>query len=697
MENKLDLSVTTLWGVSSARQKLLKNLGITTLRDLVWHFPREHENRQNVVDIADAVPGEYSSLVLEVVTNVTSTRIHSSKKTRAMTVQKFIASDNSGGARITFFNCEYLKDVFTVGRKFRFYGRVDGIAGACSMTSPEYEPFVDGKELDPFVPKYPLTAGLSSKLMLTLIKQALVMCKEDIQERFDENVRKEYDLCTLYEALCNIHFPENEKSLENAKRRLAFEELYEFQLKIILLGEKGRSGKAYKVKYPDMKAFTNSLAFELTAAQKRAIQDILVDMTGVKKPEENVEDEYITPSRRLVQGDVGSGKTVVAAGAIYASAKSGFQSALMVPTGVLAVQHYKSLKELFSKFHITCALLTGDTKQAEKRDILENIKNGKIQVLIGTHALIEDSVEFENLALVITDEQHRFGVNQRKTLESKGRIKPHTVVMSATPIPRTLAMIMYCDLDISIIDALPSGRQSIDTFAVGEDKRKRAYDFISKLVKEGRQAYVVCPLAEEKNSEGEYIQTGNYEMRSAKKICEDLKKGPFCDLRVDYIHGRMKQAQKDEIMSSFSQGDIDVLVSTTVIEVGVNVPNAAVMLVENAERFGLSQLHQLRGRVGRGEHKSYCILVSPLMQKSKDSDFAKRIKIMCDSSDGFEIARKDLEIRGPGEFFGSRQHGQMIFRMADVVNDVKLLEATRKLAIEQSKKQKELEIGQIGI
>lgn len=699
MENKLESSVTVLFGVSSARQKLLSKLGIVTLRDLLWHFPREHENRQNVVDIADASPGEYSSLVLEVVTNVVSTRIHSSMHGKTMTVQKFIASDKSGGARITFFNCDFLKDVFKVGRKFRFYGRVDGIAGACSMTSPEYEPFAEGKELDPFVPKYPLTAGLSSKLMSSLIKQALDICKDSITERFDKSIRQEYGLCTLYEALWDLHFPKDEISLQNAKKRLAFDELYDFQLKITLLGENGRTGKAHRIKYPDMKAFVNALDFELTTAQKRAIQDILVDISESTSPdgEKDKTDTLIVPARRLVQGDVGSGKTIVAAASLYACAKSGFQSALMVPTGVLAVQHYKSLSDLFSKFRITCALLTGETKAAQKKDILQNLKNGKIQVLIGTHALIEDNVEFKNLALVITDEQHRFGVNQRKSLESKGFIKPHTIVMSATPIPRTLALIMYCDLDISVIDVLPKGRQRIDTFAIGEDKRKRAYDFVRNLVKEGRQGYIVCPLAEEKNSDGEYIQTGNYEMKSAKKICEELSKGPFYDLRVEYIHGRMKQAQKDEIMSRFSQGLIDVLVSTTVIEVGVNVPNAAVMLVENAERFGLSQLHQLRGRVGRGVHKSYCILVSPLMDKNKESDFAKRIKIMCESSDGFQIARKDLEIRGPGEFFGRRQHGQLIFKMADMINDVKILEATRKLALMNVKKQKELEIGQIGI
>jgi ATP-dependent DNA helicase RecG len=384
---------------------------------------------------------------------------------------------------------------------------------------------------------------------------------------------------------------------------------------------------------------------------------------------------------------------------MYACAKAGFQSALMVPTGILARQHYEDAEKLLGGLGIRTALLTGGTKAAEKKEILARLKSGEIDCLIGTHALIEDNVEFKNIALAVTDEQHRFGVGQRKTLEEKGQDKvfPHTLVMSATPIPRTLAMILYCDLDISVIDELPKGRQTIDTFAVGEDYHERVYKFIRERVSEGRQAYVVCPLAEEKNAEGEYIQSASYEMKSAKSFCEKLKAEELKGLCVEYVHGRMKQAEKDEIMSRFACGEIDVLVSTTVIEVGVNVPNSVVMLIENAERFGLSQLHQLRGRVGRGKHKSYCILVSPLMNKSKDSDFAKRIKILCDSGDGFEIAKKDLELRGPGEFFGKRQHGALCFRMADAMGDVKLLEKTKELATRHAKEKKELEIEKIGL
>jgi len=384
---------------------------------------------------------------------------------------------------------------------------------------------------------------------------------------------------------------------------------------------------------------------------------------------------------------------------MYAAAKSGYQSALMVPTGILARQHYEDAGRLLSKMGLHVALLTGGTKAAEKKQILADLKSGEIDCLIGTHALIEDNVEFKNIALAVTDEQHRFGVGQRKTLEEKGeeKIFPHTLVMSATPIPRTLAMILYCDLDISIIDELPKGRQKIDTYAVGEDYHTRVYNFIRERVEAGRQGYVVCPLAEEKNADGEYIQSANYEMKSAKTFCERLKKEELKGLRVEYVHGRMKQSEKDEIMSRFADGEIDVLVSTTVIEVGVNVPNSVVMLVENAERFGLSQLHQLRGRVGRGSHKSYCILVSPLMNKSKDSDFAKRVKILCDTNDGFEIAKKDLELRGPGEFFGKRQHGALCFRMADAMGDVKLLEQTKILATRHAREKRGMEIEKIGL
>lgn len=693
----LQMPVTKLFGVSTAREKLFSKLGIKTLFDLLYHFPAAHENRGATVLVDDAQNGEYASLILEVITPVTNARLKS-KGGRAMTVQKFTAADETGSVKITCFNREFLGQSVKVGSRYRFYGIINGIAGLCSMTSPTIEP-ADGKILLPYVPRYPLTAGLTSNILSSCIKQALEMCKDDIDDYLTDEEREEFDLCTHFEALKGIHFPEDEKELERAKTRLAFDELYAFQLNSILLGENVKSGKAYRIDYPDMSEFLSALPFEMTRAQKKALHDVLSDMSGVKKPEENTDEVYLAPARRLVQGDVGSGKTVVALASMYACAKAGYQSALMVPTGILARQHYEDSVKLLGKLGIKTALLTGGTKAAEKREILAGLKSGEIDCLIGTHALIEDNVEFKNIALAVTDEQHRFGVGQRKTLEEKGQNKifPHTLVMSATPIPRTLAMILYCDLDISVIDELPKGRQKIDTYAVGEDYHERVYKFIRERVEEGRQAYVVCPLAEEKNAEGEYIQSTSYEMKSAKSFCEKLKSDELKGLNVEYVHGRMKQAEKDEKMCRFAGGEIDVLVSTTVIEVGVNVPNSVVMLIENAERFGLSQLHQLRGRVGRGSHKSYCILVSPLMNKSKDSDFAKRIKILCDSGDGFEIAKKDLELRGPGEFFGKRQHGALCFRMADAMGDVKLLEKTKELATRHAKEKKELEIEKIGL
>lgn len=697
---KTSLPITTLYGVSSAREKLFAKLGITTLSDLVFHFPVSHENRGDVKKTCEVQNGECVSLILEIITPITNTRIQSRSK-RQMTVQKFVASDETGSVKITCFNRNFLSSSIKVGNRYRFYGTVNGVAGLYTMTSPVIES-ADGKKLLSLVPKYPLTAGLTSNIVSSCIKQALEICKDCIYDYLTNEERDELSLCTRYEALCYIHFPKDFKELEEGKRRLAFDELYAFQLKSALLGENVKSGRAYRVDYPDMKPLLSRLPFEMTRAQKRTLHEILCDMSGAENPHENKRDElFVVPSRRLVQGDVGSGKTIVALGAMYATAKSGFQSALMVPTGILARQHFDDAEKLFSEFGIRVALLTGATKTSEKKQILKDLKDGNIDCLIGTHALIEDNVQFKNIALVVTDEQHRFGVGQRKTLEEKGneKIFPHTVVMSATPIPRTLAMILYCDLDISIIDELPKGRSKVDTFAVGEDYHERVYKFIRDRVSEGRQAYVVCPLAEEKNADGEYIQNSNYEMKSAKVFCEKLRENELCDLRVEYVHGRMRQDEKDSVMGRFAKGEIDVLVSTTVIEVGVNVPNSVVMLIENAERFGLSQLHQLRGRVGRGEHKSYCILISPLMNKSKDSDFAKRVQILCKTGDGFEIAKKDLELRGPGEFFGKRQHGELCFKMADAMGDVRLLEAAKCVAQRHAKEKETrgLEIGKIGI
>ncbi|MBP5246032.1 MAG: ATP-dependent DNA helicase RecG [Clostridia bacterium] len=670
----LKMPVTQLKGISSTRAKLFAKLEIYTVYDLLNFFPRMYVNRGEIREVLD-FSGEGKALfALEVTKPLVSARIKSKKTGRAMTVQRFSAADNTGTVKITFFNSEFLKNTFITGRKFLFYGELERTARGISMTSPEYEPYYETSGYSSIEPVYPLTSGITKKLISSCVRQALDNYKESIEDGLEADIIKRNGFMPYYEALCEVHFPSDENKLKNARKRLAFEELYNFYLKMLFLSDKSRKGRAYRVNYPDMKKFVSELPFTLTYPQKRAIQDILTDISMSSNPEESAKrkEKYAPPARRLVQGDVGSGKTVVACAALYACAKSSYQALLMAPTGILARQHYESIGKLLSKFGIRTVLLVGGMKASEKRETLSLIESGEAQIVIGTHALIEENVKFKNLALAITDEQHRFGVMQRKALEDKSEqdLKPHTVVMSATPIPRTLALIMYCDLDISIIDAMPVGRKPVKTYAVGTDMRSRVYKFIASQAEEGKQSYIVCPLAQESE---ETLMAG-YEMKAAKEYCDSLKNTPLGKLNTVYIHGKMKQQEKDEIMERFANGDIDVLVSTTVIEVGVNNPNATVMLVENAERFGLSQLHQLRGRVGRGEDNAYCILMSPLLKKSKpDSTFAQRIDTLCKSSDGFRIAEKDLEIRGPGDFFGRRQSGEFRFRIADISSDMKLL------------------------
>ena len=668
-KNIYEVPLSSLRGISTAREKLFAKIDVFSVGDLLNFYPRAYEDRGNVKDVLDTADGETVSLVLEVVSPLTSARIKANRTGRPMTIQKFVAADDTGSVKMTFFNSDFLKSTFTKGRKFRFYGTLERTPHGISMSSPSYEPYSESVPLPPFVPIYPLTAGLTQKIISSCVRQSLEQYRDIITETLDEDLLRRNGFIGLYDALCSIHFPKSAEELENARRRLAFEELYDFHLKTMLMGSRERNGRAVRIKYPDMKAFAAALPFTLTTAQKMAIQDILIDITLAHDPqsEKEIRQEYAPPARRLVQGDVGSGKTIVACAAIYAVAKSGYQSALMAPTGILARQHYESIGKLLGLFGIKTVLLTGGMKAAEKRETLALISSGEADVVIGTHALIEDGVEFRNLALAITDEQHRFGVAQRKTLENKSEndLKPHVVVMSATPIPRTLAMIMYCDLDISIIDQMPKGRQPIETYAVGDDMRGRVYKFIAGLVEQGRQAYIVCPLAEQTDT----LLTASYEMKSAKEYCDSLAKTPLSGVRTEYIHGKMKQTQKDEIMARFADGEIDVLVSTTVIEVGVNVPNAVVMLIENAERFGLSQLHQLRGRVGRGSEKSYCILMSPLLKKKNtNAAYAKRMDIICKNTSGFVIAEKDLELRGPGEFFGRRQSGIFSFKIASAAD-----------------------------
>ena len=679
------IPLNTLKGISTAREKLFAAAEIHSIDDLLHYYPRDYENRAVRYDCAGAPDGECVSLVLEVITPLTDMRRKDPRTGKLGSIQKCVAADASGSVTLIYFNRPFLKDTLLKGRTFRFTGILRRTPQGLSMPSPVLEAVYENESLPDLVPVYPLTEGLTGNLLTAAIRQALEKYKDDIRETRSPLFLEQHGFPPLYDALCAVHMPKDTEQLENARRRLAFEELCDFFLKTAKLSSGVSEGRAPRIKYPDMRAFTAKLPFTLTLAQKHAIQDILVDMTHRKEPEPASlpVTGYVPPARRLVQGDVGSGKTMVACAAVYAVAMSGFQAALMAPTGILAAQHYEQFDKLLSQFGISCVLLTGGMKESEKREILARIKRGCVQVVIGTHALIEENVVFHNLALAITDEQHRFGVMQRGALENKAAdgLLPHIVVMSATPIPRTLAMILYCGLDVSIIDQMPKGRKPIETFAVGEEKRTRMYTFLAGLIAAGRQAYIVCPLAE---TDPDAVMPEDYELKAAKDYCASLASTPLGNTHYAYIHGKMKPAEKDEIMARFAAGEIEVLVSTTVIEVGVNVPNAVVMLVENAERFGLSQLHQLRGRVGRGSEKSYCILMSPLLKrKSGDSDFAKRMDILCKNTSGFVIAEKDLQLRGPGEFFGKRQSGMFRFRIADMKRDGALISLAKSEAVKQ--------------
>ena len=686
--------LTALYGVSDARAALFAKLDISTVDDRVRHYPPANENRGDVKQVCEVTAGQTASLILTIDSPLKSARIPS-HGSRTLTVQRVSASDGTGAVNITFFNRDYLKTTLVTGRTFRFYGPISGGFLTPQMTSPAFEPYRSGTKLDNLVPIYPLTAGITGNMINKLVKTALPYYREI--ESLPPDVLTEFSLCPLYKALHDIHFPNDAENMEQARRRLAFEELLSFQLRLRALKDRGRKGKAYRFYHPDMTPFFDSLPYSLTDAQKRTIGEMIYDMTrrdqSGASPETVPPTEYTEPMRRLVQGDVGSGKTVVAAAAVYVCVKNGCQAALMAPTEILAEQHYQSLCPLMERHRIATALLTGSTKAAEKKKILAALAQGKIDFIIGTHALIEDSVVFARPGLTVTDEQHRFGVRQRQKLSGKSgtdSIAAHMLVMSATPIPRTLAMILYGDLDISIMDELPPGRQKVDTFAVGEPMRRRIYAFIEKQINLGHQCYIVCPLAQKSEEEwGEEVY--ETELKSAKEYCEVLQNDIFPNRRVTFIHGKMKPAEKEKIMRAFSDGSIDILVSTTVIEVGVNVPNATLMVVENAERFGLSQLHQLRGRVGRGKDKSYCVLMSPQIDGERANDrneVEKRLGILCRYESGFKIAEFDLKNRGPGDFFGQRQHGELRFKIADLAADISLIEQTKALAERMDKEKR---------
>jgi len=647
----LTADVRFIKGIGEQRAKALNKLGITTLRDLISWFPRKYDDRRQAKRIADLTPGETACVAAMVASPPTVSHVR-----KGMDLVKVRAVDESGTLDVTFFNQTWLKNQLQVGQTYIFYGKAEGNLLRKTMASPIVEQEGRGEFTGRIVPIYPLTAGVSQLILSRSIRQGLDACRDILPDVLPNEVRQAHNLCRIGFAYENIHFPADEHALDLARRRLAFEELFLFTIGLKRLRARRETVSVPPCAPVDMDTFYSALPFTLTDAQKRCVEEAISDMRSG------------APMNRLCQGDVGSGKTMVAAACVFFCAKNGRQAALMAPTEILAQQHYNGLAPLMESLGIRCALLTGSTKAAAKRSISAQLSSGEIDFAIGTHALITGTVEFSDLGLVVTDEQHRFGVAQRSALSAKGQ-HPHTLVMSATPIPRTLALILYGDLDVSIIDQLPPGRQPIETFAVPGSYHPRIYNFIRKLVAEGRQTYIVCPMVETNDELPD-------ERKAVTEYAQKLQAEVFPDLKVAFVHGKMKPREKDAVMTSFANRETDILVSTTVIEVGVDVPNAAVMVIENAERFGLSQLHQLRGRVGRGQHKSYCILISD----NQNEETRQRLKVMTKTSDGFRIAEEDLRLRGPGDFFGVRQHGLPGLKIADIGCDTKLLREAQDAA-----------------
>ena len=674
---RLDTDIQYMKGVGEARAKALGKLGISTVGELLYHFPRAYEFRGNVKRLDAAESGETAAFILTAATDV-----HNATLKRGMVLSKLRAFDESGSCEITFFNQPYIKDSIVKGGEYRFFGRLTREGKKNILSSPVVEPIIEGKSLAPLVAVYPLTAGINSKLISKLIESALSELGDSIHETLPEEVRSKYGLCGIGTALRGIHAPVDFKTLDRAKRRLIFEELYRFALGA---GEPVKKDvTAPALSDTDVSLFTDAFPYELTGAQKRSIGEISADLSSGK------------PMRRLMTGDVGSGKTAVAAAAAYLAVKNGYQCALMAPTEILAAQHYNELSVLLGKLGVKCGLLTGSVRGKARRELLTALSDGYCGLVIGTHALIGDEVIFSRLGLVICDEQHRFGVGQREALLLKGGgDKCHQLSMSATPIPRTLAMFLYGNIDMSTLDELPPGRQRVDTFCVDENYRERLNVFIRKQKTEGHQTYVVCPSVEETEA-GEVTQEDirlfdfGYDisqiMRPAAKpksavLWAQTLSAELPDLKIGYVHGKMKAAEKNDVMTRFVSGELDVLVSTTVIEVGVNMPNATLMIIENAERFGLSQLHQLRGRVGRGTARSYCVLVS---DSKAGSTARERLEVMRTTYNGYKIAEFDLGERGPGDFFAGtdeiRQHGELRFRLANLCEDMELLTAATEAA-----------------
>lgn len=648
-------------GVGPKKVELLNKLGIFTLKDLITYYPRTYEDRSKPKFLYDCKDGE------EVLVEVIACSTVNNVRLKGKTMQRLIIRDETASATVTWFNQPYLKDKFIIGQKYKIYGKISKKLGKITFNSPMFDEGEQNKNTGRIIPIYPLTFSLSQNVLRKIIEEAIKKVYGKLEETLPEYILKENQLQNINDATKFIHFPNEFKDFNIARKRLVFEELLSVQLALLMLKNKYKTDKD-GIKFSkdaQMSDVINTLPFKLTKAQLRVLEEIDRDMEANKN------------MNRLLQGDVGSGKTVVAMCSAYKAVKSGYQVAIMAPTAILATQHLENFKKILEKVNIRCELLISGITKKQKESILKRLENGEIDILIGTHAIIEDNVKFKKLGLVVTDEQHRFGVKQRMKIAQKGK-NPDVLVMTATPIPRTLALILYGDLDISIIDELPPNRKEIETYAVNKNMTQRVNNFIEKQLKEGRQAYIVCPLVEE-NEE--------MDLKSVEKLYEEYSKEIFPQYKVQYIHGKMKQKEKDEIMKSFKEGKIDILISTTVIEVGVDVPNSNIMVVENAERFGLAQLHQLRGRVGRGEYKSYCVL----KYEGKSDTTRKRMQVMTQTNDGFIISEKDLELRGAGDFFGTMQHGLPEFKIANLFEDVDTLKQVQSIATKILEKDPKLE------
>ncbi len=645
MQQILERSVVYVKGVGPKRAELFEKVGVSTVYDLLQYCPRDYIDLSAPCEIKNAQGEDPLVIRARVVKKMPPARIR-----KGLTVHKAVFTDDTDDITVTLYNQEYFFASLKEGEDYILYGKVAGNMVRREMNSPMV---FSAASPDLILPVYPLTEGLSQNIIRKAVRGALDLVLGEVEDIMPQYVRDSCRMCSLACAWENIHFPKSLYGAHEARRRLIFDELLIHSLAIAYQRQNEDSDSNYIMQAQPLEEFTSALPFTLTKTQLRSLTDCTVAMRGAHR------------MNRLIQGDVGCGKTVVAAGAAWFAYKNGYQSCVMAPTEILAAQHYKTFKSLLEPLGVRVALLTGSLTPKNKRVLKEQIAAGEFDVIVGTHALFSESTHFSDLALVITDEQHRFGVEQRAALSAKGR-NPHRLVMSATPIPRTLALILYGDLDISVINELPAGRKPILTYAVTGKMRERAFGFVKKQLEMGRQGYVVCPMIDESESD----------LNDVTSYSQKLAQGAFADYKVGLLHGRMSAAEKEEVMNGFKRGEIDLLVATTVVEVGVDVPNASVMVIENADRFGLSQLHQLRGRVGRGEWESFCILITD----NTSPECVQRMKIISKTSDGFKIAEEDLKLRGPGDFFGTHQHGLPAFKLADLTRDMQLLQTAQQMS-----------------